>query len=346
MDLKRLGRSDLMVPRMGLGCGALGGVKPMTDAEAHSVLDAAWREGIRYFDTSPWYGNTHSEHRVGRFLRLKNRDEFKITSKVGRLYSRPDNRADFDQSVWAKRWPGGLPFEPHFDFRRDAILRSYEDSMMRLGLPSIDGLAIHDLDIRHQKSEEGIARGFDQLEKGGGYKALSQLKERGEIKAIGVGINFAGLIPRFLERFEIDYFILAMPYTLLDQQALEVELPMCLEAGSSILIGAPFASGILATGAVKGAQYSYADASEDILNRVRQFEAIGTQFNVPISAAALQLPLGHPSVAGVIPGADTAEQVSSNMAAVLRKIPREYWEALVEQGLINSNTPFPEPPKQ
>lgn len=343
MNQVKLGQSELLVPKIGLGCGPLGGNKPISDTQAQAVLDAAWQSGVRYFDTAPWYGNTRSEHRVGRFLRSKSKDEYRITTKAGRLYRRPADLAAFHRSVWAKRWPGGLPFEPYFDFSHDAILRSYEDSLMRLGLPSIDGLAIHDLDIRHQKSEEGIERGFRQLEKEGGFKALTRLKESGEIQAIGAGINFPGLIPRFLERFEIDYFLLAMPYTLLDQQALDEELPACMEAGSSVLIGAPFASGILATGACKGAQYAYADASEHVLQRVRLFEVVGEQFDVPLRAAALQLPLGHPSVASVIPGAETAGQVTGNIEAFKRDIPKDFWEALVERGLIDPRTPFPIP---
>lgn len=336
-----LGRSKLSAPVFGLGCGPLGGIEKISDDHVRSVLETAWDTGIRYFDTSPWYGNTHSEHRVGNFLRSKTRDSFKLTSKVGRLYKPVADEQAFAQSKWAKRWPGGLPFEPYFDFTRGGILRSYEDSIMRLGLPRIDGLAIHDLDTRHQNNEEGVKRGFDQLVKEGGYEALRELKRNGDISAIGAGINFPGLIPRFLERFEIDYFILAMPYTLLDQQALLTELPACLEAGSSVLIGAPFASGILATGAIEGAQYAYSDASESVIRKVKAIEVVCAQHGVALPAAALQFPLAHPAVAGVIPGAVSAEHIRQNAAAFLQKIPQAFWQQLKSKDLLPSEAPLP-----
>lgn len=338
MKQTRLGRSTLEVPAFGLGCGPLGGVRMMSDKQADDVLNAAWDAGIRYFDTAPWYGNTQSEHRVGRFLRGKPREAFCITTKVGRLYTPTQSQADFTNSRWAKRWPGGLPFEPHFDYSYDGIMRSHDDSLMRLGLAQVDGLAIHDLDIRHQQTEGGIAEGFQQLE-AGGYRALVELKESGQIQAIGAGINFPDLIPRFLERFEIDYFLLAMPYTLLDQQSLEQDLPRCEKAGSSVLIGAPFASGILATGAIENAQYAYSTAGESILVRVRRLERTGERFGVRLTAAALQFPLSHPCVAGVISGADSKGQVLDNVSAFEENIPVDYWEALLEEDQIDSRTP-------
>lgn len=339
MKQTRLGRSTLEVPAIGLGCGPLGGVHMMSDTQADDVLNAAWNAGIRYFDTAPWYGNTQSEHRVGRFLRGKPRESFRITTKVGRLYRPTQSPADFANSRWAKRWPCGLPFEPHFDYSYDGIMRSHEDSLMRLGLARVDGVAIHDLDIRHQQTEDGIAEGFQQLE-AGGYRALVELKESRQIQAIGAGINFPGLIPRFLERFEIDYFLLAMPYTLLDQQSLELDLPCCEKAGSSVLIGAPFASGILATGAIENAQYAYSAASESVLARVRKLEQTGERFGVRLTAAALQVPLSHPCVAGVISGADSKAQVLDNVSAFEDNIPAGYWEALLQEGQIDKRTPI------
>lgn len=338
----QIGKSELHLPPLGLGCGPIGGVKAeITNADAHATLAAAWDNGIRYFDTAPWYGNTHSEHRTGAFLREKPRDEFAVTTKVGRIYPAPDKQFDFEKSIWRQRWPGGLPFVPQFDFGRDAVLRSYEDSLNRLGLPYVDGLAIHDLDIRHQKTEEGIALGFEQLEKGGGYEALCELKASGDIKAIGAGINFSGLIPEFLKRFDIDYFILAMPYTLLDQEAMEVDLPLCEAHGASVLIGAPFASGILATGAIENARFNYAKADDEILTLVRRIEEIGRMYSVSLAAAALQFPLAHPAVAGIIPGAETAVQATSNCREFVSEIPHEYWKELKNQGILTTIAPTP-----
>ncbi|MEM0908139.1 MAG: aldo/keto reductase, partial [Pseudomonadota bacterium] len=245
----------------------------MSDADAQRVLEAAWRCGIRYFDTAPWYGNTQSEHRLGTFLRTRVPGSFFVSTKVGRVYRRPLASEDFETSLWRKRWPGGLAFVPQFDYSADAIMLAYEQSLARLGLPRVDALAIHDLDMQHQGSEEGIEAAFSALE-GGGFDALMALKSSGEIKAIGAGINVPHFIPRFLQRFPIDYFVVAMPYTLLDQSALAEELPLCAEKGASVIIGAPFASGILATGSRGGGLYGYKPASADVLDRVARIERV------------------------------------------------------------------------
>ncbi len=337
----KIGRSDLELPPLGFGGGPLGGLDPqLTDAMAAAVLDAAWSEGLRHFDTAPWYGNTQSEHRLGRFLREKPRRHFTLTTKVGRIYRRPDRDFAFEASPWHRRWPGGLPFVPQFDYSHDGIMRSYEDSLTRLGLTRVDGLAIHDLDLRHHTTPEAVAAGFAQLE-AGGYRALRELKESGEISAIGAGINMPGLIPRFLKRFEIDYFILAMPYTLLDQDAVREELPLCRQHGSSVIIGAPFASGILATGAVAGARYGYRPASQAVLDSVARIERICDAHHVSLAAAALQFPLAHPVVAATIPGAETVDQVRANAASFREVIPAGFWRDLVEEDLLADGVPVP-----
>ncbi|WP_421726173.1 aldo/keto reductase [Bauldia sp.] len=340
--MQRVGASELTVPTLGLGTGPLGGMKAsVNDAQSDSVLDQAWVSGIRFFDTAPWYGTTQSEHRLGRYLRNKPRDEFVVTTKVGRVFKRPDRGFDFERSQWRERWPGGLPFVPHFDYSAGPILRSWEDSLQRLGLPRVDGLAIHDLDPRHRKTDAGVDGGFRQLDQEGGFAALQDLKRSGEIAAIGAGINLPGLIPRFLEHFDIDYFVLAMPYTLLDQQALAEELPLCEARGASVIIGAPFASGILATGTTAEATYQYKRADEPVRERVRAIETVCDAFDVPIAAAALQFPVAHPAVVSVIPGADTANHVQANVAAFGIEIPSELWAALKEKGLIAADAPVP-----
>ena len=211
-------------------------------SQAIATIEAAHAAGIGYFDTSPWYGNGKSELRFGHVLRTKPRNSFVLSTKVGRVHARPADPDTYTHPGWA----GGLPFEPRFDYTRDGILKSYEMSLARLGLNRVEALLIHDLDPRHQKSEEGVAAGLRQLD-GGGWRALADLKARGEIAAIGVGVNLVGMIPRFLERWPIDFFLVAMPYTLLEQEGLE-ELESCAERGVSIVIGAPYASGILVRG--------------------------------------------------------------------------------------------------
>lgn len=337
----KVGSSDLTVPALGLGTGPLGGMVPFTDKQADAVLDQAWRSGLRLFDTAPWYGNTQSEHRVGRFLRNRPREDFVLTTKVGRVMKRPDLDYDFDKSPWRKRWPGGLPFVPHFDYGADQIRRSYEDSLSRLGLPRVDGLAIHDLDLGHRKTEAEVDRGFAQLDQGGGYAVLDELKRSGEIGAIGAGINRLGYIPRFLEHFDMDYFILAGPYTLLDQEALASELALCDKRGASVIIGSPFASGILATGVVAEALHRYAPAEAEIRERVARIQAVCAAFDVPLTAAALQFPMAHPAVISIIPGADSADHVVANCRAFDVKIPGALWTELKAQGLIVDEAPVP-----
>jgi len=342
MALTKIGTTGLALPAMGLGCGTLGDPdEVISEAQAQATLQAAWDGGIRYFDTAPWYGNTKSEHRLGHFLRQQPRQEFTVTTKVGRVYFRPDDPAGFGHSPWMARWKGGLPFDLRFDYSRDGLLRSYEDSLMRLGLNRVDALVIHDLDFRHQKTEEGVARALDVLENEGGYRLLRDLKEAGEIKAIGVGINHDGMIKRFLERFEIDYFLIAMPYTLLDQTAMDREFDLCAEHGAGVVIGAVFASGILAHGAGEGGRYAYQPASAEIIERVRRMEAVCTRFGTALSTAALQFPLAHPLVASVIPGANSPGQVAQNLDALSASVPGELWIELKSAGLLRSDAPVP-----
>jgi D-threo-aldose 1-dehydrogenase len=196
--VRRIGNTSFEVTQLGMGGASIGDAREVIpEQQAEATLEAGHVAGIGYFDTSPWYGNTKSELRFGRILRTKPRDSFVISTKVGRVHVRPAEPDTYAHP----RWVGGLPFEPRFDYTHDAILKSYEMSLARLGLNRVDALLIHDLDPRHQQSEEGVQRGLEQLDTGGGYQALADLKARGEIKAIGAGVNHVGMIPRFVERF-------------------------------------------------------------------------------------------------------------------------------------------------
>ncbi len=330
--------TTMTVTRLGFGGGTLGDPNEITsDHQAELTVEGAFAAGITYFDTSPWYGNGKSEHRTGRVLRTKPRDQFMLSTKVGRVYKRPADPATFRQT----RWAGGFQFDLDFDYTGDGIARSYEQSLMRLAMTEIDALLIHDLDPRHQKSEEGVARSLAQLDDGGGYQLLADMKARGEIRAIGAGINHTGMIPRFLERFEIDFFLVAMPHTLTDQEMLHDELPLCLERGASIVIGAPFASGILATGAVEGALYRYQPAPPEVLRRVADMEAVCRRHGVPLPAAALQFPFGHPAVASVIPGSNAPGQFRQIMQWMRHDIPSDLWAELKTEKLLDRDAPTP-----
>jgi D-threo-aldose 1-dehydrogenase len=341
-ELTQLGSSPLEVPFFGLGGAPLGDPHgPIPPQQAEQTLTTAWQHGVRYYDTAPWYGNTLSEHRMGHLLRNQPRESFVVSTKVGRVYSRPGDRASFSESRWMKRWPGGLPFDLRFDYTEPGIIRSYEDSLQRLGLNQVDSLVIHDLDLRHQTSREGIDSRFDELIDGGGMKALNELKRSGEIRAIGAGINHLGMIPLFLERTDIDFFILALPYTLADQSAMDDELPLCEKRNVSVVIGAVFGSGILATGPVANAQYGYQPAQDDMTKHVQALQSVAASHNVSLVSAALQFPLAHPAVAAVIPGANAPEQVEMNVKAMSEIIPADFWQELKARKLLRTDAPTP-----
>jgi D-threo-aldose 1-dehydrogenase len=329
--------TSLRVTQLGLGGATLGDMREsISEAQASATIEAAHAAGIGYFDTSPWYGNGKSELRFGHMLRTKPRDSFVVSTKVGRVHRRPAEPDTYRHPGWA----GGLPFEPQFDYSRDGILKSYEMSLARLGLNRVEALLIHDLDLRFHKSEDGIARRLDQLEAGGGYRALAELKAQGEIAAIGAGINLVNMIPRFLQRWPIDFFLVAMPYTLLEQEGLE-ELEMCAARGVAVVIGAPYASGILARGPGPSALYRYQPAEPQIIAKAQMIDEVCQRFDLPLAAAALQFPLGHSSVVSVIPGPLSTEEVNKNLSLMRRDIPDALWAELKAEGLLRADAPTP-----
>lgn len=336
-ETRALGRTNVRLTQLGFGGASIGELfVKVPEADALACLRAAWAAGIRYFDTAPWYGRGLSELRTGAGLRDRPRDEFVLSTKVGRWLRPPADPASFSTAPWT----GGLRFEVVFDYSYDGIMRSYEQSQLRLGLVRYDLAIIHDLDLLYHAPESKLATYFAQLATSG-FRALAELKAAGLIRGIGAGINALGLIPRFLDLFDMDFFLVAMPYTLLHQEVLDEEFPRCVERGIGFVIGAVFSSGILATGAVSGAHYNYAPAPPDILERVRRIEAVCARHAVPLAAAALQFPLGHPSVASVIPGAERPEQVVRNVASFRHPIPKDLWAELKAEGLLCAAAPVP-----
>jgi D-threo-aldose 1-dehydrogenase len=338
--LRKLGRSDVMLPQMGFGGAPLGDLfTKVSEADAEATLAAAWQGGIRYYDTAPWYGRGQSEHRIGRFLYRQPRNEILLSTKVGRVFRAPVNpsRSPADGITG---WAGGLQFEHRFDYSYDGIMRSYEDSLQRLGMTRVDVLVIHDLDFWHHRTEPLVAAFLAQLATSG-YRALAELKAAGLIGAIGAGINELGMIPRFLDLFDLDFFLLALRYTLGEQETLDVELPRAAEKGVGFIIGAVFSSGIYATGPVAGAKYNYADASPADLDKARRIEAACQRHGVPLPAAALQFPLHHPLVASVIPGGFRPEHVTTNIAHMRHEIPNALWAELKQERLIRADAPTP-----
>ena len=333
---RKIIKTDLSLPVFGFGGAHLGEMYSLVDEEtARTTLESAWETGVRYFDTAPWYGRGLSEHRVGAFLRTKARADFIITTKVGRTLSRPSNMSSFSRDPWL----GGLNFEVKFNYSYDGIMQSYEQTLQRLSLDTVDALVIHDLDpLFHSPTEQ--TKHENDL-KDTGLKALEELKKSGDIKAFGMGINQKDSLASLAQQLPLDFALVAMPYTLLDQGSLHTGMAKCQESATSVIIGAPYASGILATGSGEQGKYGYATAPKSLQEKVRQIEGVCTHHNVSLKAAALQFVLAHPAVVSTIPGAISQEQVLQNVTCLEATIPITFWNDLKEQGLIVSDAPTP-----
>lgn len=340
MDLaatREIGRSGVAVTQLGFGGASIGELNAVLDEEdAVNAVRAAWDAGIRYFDTAPWYGRGLSELRTGSGLRGKPRDEYVLSTKIGRWLRAPERPELFDHAPWT----GGNVMDVVFDYSYDGIMRSYEQSQLRLGMPRYDVAVIHDLDHLYHGTGPKLEFYLGQLF-GSGWRAVLELKQAGLIRAVGAGVNHRGMIPRFLEYLPLDFFLIAMPYTLLHQEVLDDEFPLAVEHGCSFIIGAPFQSGILATGPTPGAHYNYAPAPQDVLDKVGRIQAVCERHGVPLASAALQFPLGHPNVASVIPGAAGVRQSKRNVETFSHPVPADLWAELKHEGLLREDAPVP-----
>lgn len=334
---RRIGRTALELPAFGLGTAHLGELYSKVDEEeARSTLETAWRLGVRYYDTAPWYGRGLSEHRVGAFLRTKLRSEFSLTTKVGRTLHRPKDPLAFDRSPWV----GGLNFDVKYDYSYDGVLRSYEQALQRLGVDTVDALLVHDLD----EAQHGV-RYKDHLRSlvDSGMRALAELKASGDIKAVGMGINTGQALDEIAPSVELDFVLVAMPYTLLDQRSLHTGMAACAARGLGVIIGAPFASGILATGPGGNARYDYGVAPAEVQAKVRALQEVCREHGVSLAAAALQFSLAHPAVVSIIPGAARSAEITQNVSALSAPIPEALWAALKRKGLLDPAAPTPAP---
>ena len=333
-------RADRPVPltRMGFGGGPLGNLfRKVSDEDAQGALDAAWSAGIGYFDTAPQYGLGRSEQRLGAGLARLGRDAATLSTKVGRLLVdcephevTPESFVDVPQKRIV------------FDYSYDGVMRSHEESLARLGLDRVDILLVHDVDaVSHGGSREASDRRVRELFDLGGFRALTELRDAGRVKAIGAGVNEWEVCERLLGLGDFDGFLLAGRYTLLEQEALESFLPLCVKRDVGIILGGPYNSGILATGAVPGARYNYNPAPPEILDRVRRIEAVCADHGVRLIEAALQFAVGHPAVRTVIPGAASAAEVQANVAIFSQTIPSGLWSDLKSAGLLRADAPVP-----
>lgn len=322
---------------LGFGCAPLGNLfRPLTERQAQDTLDAAWKAGIRYFDTAPLYGLGLSETRLNHFLRGKKRSDYVISTKIGRLLQvcEPGKRTGIGKFF-------DTPSRREvYDYTYDGVMRSMEASLERLGIDSIDILYAHDVDVFTHGSEAARDAHVKTL-MSSGYKALVKLRDQKVIKAFGAGINEWQVAETLAKRGDFDLFLLAGRYTLLEQEALNSFLPLTEKRGIGIVLGGPYNSGILATGPIPGAKYNYDPAPRPILQRVGKIEAVCKAHKVKLAQAALRFPLFHPSVVSVIAGAVSPKEVALNVKTMAAKIPKALWKDLKAQGLMRQEAAVP-----
>ena len=312
-----------MVTRLGLGTAPLGGLfRAVGEADALQVVEGAWQEGLRFFDTAPLYGFGLAERHLGRILREKARADYTFATKVGRLL-----RADAPPEP-GQVFHGAPALNPVFDFSYDGVMRSLEESLERLAIGRVDILHIHDPDDHYDEALSGA------------YRALDELRQQGVIGAVGAGMNQAEMLTRFAKEADFDCFLLAGRYTLLDQVALKELLPTCLERGVAIIAGGVFNSGILADPR-PGAHYNYQAAPQELIDRAQKLRAVCERHGVPLRAAAIQFPLGHPAVQTVVVGARSLEEIRDSVRMFEVEIPSALWEELKSEQLLAEHTPTP-----
>ncbi|MFC3898807.1 aldo/keto reductase [Lentzea rhizosphaerae] len=314
------------VSRLGFGAAPIGNLyREVSDFEALGAVEAAWQNGVRYFDTAPHYGLGLSERRLGVALSGRPRDEYVISTKVGRLLEPFDGSGLDDE---------GFAVPAHFrrvrDYSADGVRRSIESSLERLGTDRVEIVYIHDPDD------------YWDVAFGEAYPALEELRSQGVVGAIGVGMNQWEMPERFVRETDIDVVMLAGRYTLLEQPALPSFLPACVERGVSVVACGVFNSGLLSKPVVAAdAKYNYENAPSELVERARAIAAVCERHGVTLPEAAIQFALGHPAVVSVVIGSRTAEQMDANARHFAASIPPELWAELKSLGLLGSEVPTP-----
>jgi D-threo-aldose 1-dehydrogenase len=323
MQQVHLGSSGLAVTQFGLGTAPLGGLfAPVSDTEAEATIVRAWSLGVRYFDTAPLYGFGLAEQRLGRFLRTRPRDEYVVSTKVGRLLRASERSSEDDH------YKGTSNLRPQFDYSYDGVMRSVDESLARLGLDRIDILLVHDPDDHYDAAVSGA------------FRALQKLRDDGSVRAIGAGMNQSEMLTRFAQTVPVDCFLLAGRYTLLDQGALDALFPICLARNIGILLGGIYNSGILAD-PDGTAKFNYEDADAALMARARELDALCKQHGTSLKAAAIQFVLAHPAVTVALQGARSAVEAADNVAMANTHVPPAFWQELRARELVDSRSPLP-----
>jgi D-threo-aldose 1-dehydrogenase len=313
-----------------LGCSQLGNLyRAISDEQAAATVQAAWDGGIRYFDTAPHYGLGLSERRLGAALAGRPRTEYVISTKVGRRLEQLEAPAGRD--------PEGFDVPAThrrvWDFSRDGVRRSLEQSLERLGLDRVDIVYLHDPDEHYREALDAA------------YPALHELRAQGVIRAIGAGMNQSAMLADFARHTDMDLFMLAGRYTLLEQPALRDLLPLCVQRGIGVVAAAVFNSGLLAEPTpADDARYNYASVPASLLRRARRIAAVCERLGTSLPAAALAFPRAHPAVVSVCVGARSREQITRNLELVSTRVPAGLWGELTAQGLLDATAPVPSTP--
>lgn len=327
LKTNKLGTTNTTVTSFGVGTTGIAGMfAAVSRAESMNLLETAWKMGVRHFDTAPFYGFGQAERRLGDFLRSKPKEEYTLSTKVGRLL-KPDYAAVQRQRFYYTN----MPFALDHDYSYDGAMRSLEDSLQRLGLSQIDVALIHDIDIlAHGDNQPAI---FKQAMEGA-YKALEQLRNEGVVKAIGIGVNEWEVCEKALDYGDFDCFLLAGRLSLLDQSAVPTLLPKCMEQNVSLIIGGVFNSGILANPFIENPYYNYQTAPSAIIEKAKAIAEVCQSFGVPIGAAALQYPLRHATVANVISGVRSVREVKEIEEWMNWEISEDLWVKVERDGLV------------
>jgi D-threo-aldose 1-dehydrogenase len=328
MKTRTIGRTDLAVTEYSFGTAALGGLYRACPRDvAMATLETAWDEGLRYFDTAPWYGFGLAERRTGDFLRDRPNGSYVLSSKVGRIMV-----PVADDKVPYYGFVDPLPFDVRYDYSYDGIMRSVELSHARLGLNRIDILYVHDIGAYTHGAERNAFHLRQLLDSG--LKALEELKSSGAIKAYGLGVNEVPVCLDVLRETDLDCILLAGRYTLLDRSAVADLLPLCQKKGTSLVVGGAFNSGILATGPVEGAHFDYGPATPEICAKVGAMQTAAETRGLPLAAPALQFPLQHPAVASVLIGTAKPDSLRRNMALAKVDIAEDIYPAFEPHTLV------------
>jgi D-threo-aldose 1-dehydrogenase len=330
---EKMSLKDKIIGQLGFGAAPLGNMfRAIDEDEAAATVEAAWSQGIRFFDTAPLYGAGLSETRLGKALAHRHRDEYTLATKVGRLIS-----DELRPATHSGPFGQGNLNRMASDYSADATLRSIESSLKRLGTDRLDIVFVHDV-AQDTHGDEWIEH-FNIARKGA-FRALAQLKDEGVIKAWGLGVNRVEPCELTLDLDEVrpDGFLLAGRYTLLDhEQPLQRLFTKAAAKGAEFVAGGPYSSGVL----VGGKHFEYQEATAEMLEKVRKIHAIARQYNVDIKSAALQFPIANPLVAAVIPGASRPSRIAEDIQAINADVAEGFWEALRNQGFIAPNAPVP-----